>query len=51
MEQQHIEVVGKLGSTTVFVGGCVFIHQPLKAFFDYQPWFLKNQKVNGNQLN
>ena len=34
MEQQRIEVVGKLGQPTVSVGGYVFIHQQnkLKAF-------------------
>lgn len=43
MEQQHIEVVGKLGST-YGIRGWLRIYsstEQAESIFDYQPWFLK----------
>ena len=43
MEQQRIEVVGKLGST-YGIRGWLRIYsstEQAESIFDYQPWFLK----------
>ena len=43
MEQQRIEVVGKLGST-YGIRGWLRIYsstEQTESIFDYQPWFLK----------